>query len=225
MLKDNLKKYVISDIHGCFYTFQELLHKIGLSKDDELYLLGDFINRGPNSKLVIDNIIYLKSQGYNITTLKGNHEEMVFDSIELEGWTSGAEETLRSFNIKHLNQLDKKYIKWFSNLKSAYIDDHFIFVHAGLNFENRDPFEDTKSIFWIQDWYKSINYRWLNDRKIIHGHVPKTKIEIEVMLRNFPKTKVLNIDNGCYMKGESGFGSLCCVELNSMKLVFQKNID
>lgn len=150
---------------------------------------------------------------------------MVFDSIELEDWTSGAEETLKSFNIKHLNQLDQKYIKWFSSLKSAHIDNHFIFVHAGLNFENKNPFDDTKSIFWIEDWYKSINYKWLNDRKIIHGHVPKMKSEIGVMLKEFSKTKVLNIDNGCYMKEESGFGSLCCVELNSMKLTFQENID
>lgn len=50
------KKYAISDIHDCYLTFQEILNRIGLSKDDELYLLGDFINRGPDSKLVIDKI-------------------------------------------------------------------------------------------------------------------------------------------------------------------------
>lgn len=219
------KKYVISDIHGCAYTFKELLNRIAFSKYDELYVLGDYINRGPNSKKVIDFIIELQNQGYNIKALKGNHEEMIFDSIDIEDWTPGAKETLSSFNIQHLNQLDEKYIKWFSSLKSSYIERPFIFVHAGFNFDNENPFEDKKSALWIQDWYESINYNWLGDHSIIHGHVPKSKREIEVMLKEFANTKVLNIDNGCYLKEEPEFGSLCCIELNSLQLTFQKNID
>nr|WP_319401661.1 metallophosphoesterase family protein [uncultured Carboxylicivirga sp.] len=218
-------KYAISDIHGCALTFKELLNKISLSKNDELYLLGDFINRGSKSKQVVDYIIELQSQGYNIIALKGNHEEMVFDSIELDGWTAGAKETLKSFNIKHLNQLNPKYIKWFSNLKSLSVNNEFIFVHAGLNFEINNPIEDIRSVCWITDWYKSINYEWLKSRKIIHGHIPKKKYEIKKMLQNFPTTKVLNIDNGCYLKGEAEYGNLCCVELNKMELTFQENID
>lgn len=129
-----MKKYAISDIHGCFHTFKELLNKIGLNKSDELYLLGDYINRGSNSKEVIDFVIDLQNQNYAIKTLKGNHEEMVFDSIELEDWTNGEEETLKSFGIKHLKELAKKYINWFSNLSHFIEYDEFIFVHAGLNF-------------------------------------------------------------------------------------------
>lgn len=219
------KKYAISDIHGCAYTFKELLNRIGFSKYDELHLLGDYINRGLDSKMVIDYIIELQNQGYNVKAIKGNHEEMIFDSINLEEWTPGANETLSSFNIQHLNQLNLKYIKWFSSLKEHHVDQQNIFVHAGFNFENENPFEDKKSALWIQDWYESINYNWLGNRRIIHGHVPKKKREIEVMLNEFENTKVLNIDNGCYLKEEPGFGSLCCIELNSLQLTFQKNID
>lgn len=220
-----MKKYAISDIHGCFHTFKELLNKIGLNKTDELYLLGDYINRGSNSKEVIDFVIYLQNKDYSIKTLKGNHEEMVFDSIELEGWTNGEEETLKSFGINHLKELDKKYINWFLNLDLFIENDEFIFVHAGLNFDTSNPLENMRSTTWIRDWYNSINYDWLGNRKIIHGHTPKEKFEIEKMINEFEQQRVLNIDNGCFMKETNGYGNLCCVELNNMELTFQKNID
>ena len=51
-----MRKIVISDIHGCLNSFKALLYKIVYSKRDELYLLGDFIDRGPDSKGVIDYI-------------------------------------------------------------------------------------------------------------------------------------------------------------------------
>ena len=51
-----MNKYAISDIHGCLKTFKALLTKLDFSKQDELYLLGDYIDRGPDSKGVIDYI-------------------------------------------------------------------------------------------------------------------------------------------------------------------------
>lgn len=220
-----MKTYAISDIHGCYYTFKELLSTIGLTKDDNLYLLGDYINRGPNSKEVIDYIIELQQQGYNILALNGNHEEMVFDSIDLEDWTAGANETLLSFGIHHLKNLDAKYVRWFSNLLPFAEREGFIMVHAGLNFNNLNPLSDKKSMAWITDWYNDINSDWLGKRKIIHGHVPIERKKIEKMMDNIDLAKVMNIDNGCYLKEQSGFGSLCCVELSSLALTFQKNID
>jgi serine/threonine protein phosphatase 1 len=149
---------------------------------------------------------------------------MVFDSLELEGWTSGAKETLESFGVNHLNQLDTKYLKWFSKLKSFHQDDEFIFVHAGLNFDGYNPFEDKRSACWIQDWYESIDYDWLGKRRIIHGHVPIEKSQIEKMMDDFNKTKVLNIDNGCYLTDKKGYGSMVCVNLTNNELTLQANI-
>jgi serine/threonine protein phosphatase 1 len=220
-----MSQYAISDIHGCYFTFRELLNQIDLSKTDTLYLLGDYVNRGPNSKPLIDFIIDLQKQGYNIVALKGNHEAMIFDSIELENWTPGAEETLKSFGINHLKNLDKKYINWFSHLKYFAENDDCILVHAGFNFSIQNPFDDKESMLWIRDWHHNIDYHFLQNRKIIHGHVPTTKKAIEQMLSMFDTQKVLTIDNGCHMKGLKGFGSLCCVELESRKFLFQDNID
>ncbi|UBB89927.1 serine/threonine protein phosphatase [Candidatus Kaistella beijingensis] len=217
--------YVISDIHGLYYTFKELLNKIGFNKTDELIILGDYINRGKRSKEVVDFIMDLQSQNYFITLLKGNHEDMIFDSLELEDWTSGDPETLKSFGINHLKNLNNDYKNWFSKLKHFEEKQNTIFVHAGLNFRYDNPFEDNKSMMWIQDWYQTINYNWLSKRMIIHGHVPIEKDCIEKMSAEIDISRVLNIDNGSFLKNCKGFGNLCSFELNSRRLQFQGNID
>ena len=76
-----MSKYAISDIHGCIATFKTLLDKIKFSKEDELYLLGDYIDRGPDSKGVIDHIWYLQKSGYQVHCLRGNHENMLLQEV------------------------------------------------------------------------------------------------------------------------------------------------
>ena len=74
------KRYVISDIHGCYNTFKRLVEEvIGLTKSDWLFLLGDYIDRGPSSKDVLDYILDLKESGYSLFPLRGNHEDDLLD--------------------------------------------------------------------------------------------------------------------------------------------------
>lgn len=220
-----MRKFVISDIHGCSFTFEALLDKIELTKKDELILLGDYINRGKRSKQVVDKIMDLTKNGYKVFCLRGNHEDMLFDSIELDDWTPGEEVTLKSFGIDHLKNLNSKYLNWFKNLLPFYESENFIFVHAGLNFKNKNPFQDKQSMRWIIDWYKDIDYSWLQNKYIIHGHKIIRQDEIEKMFLNIETTRVLNIDNGCFMKNELNFGNLNCLNLTKMEIITQKNID
>ena len=71
------KKYVISDLHGQFVLLQLLLEKINFDDSDELYVLGDIMDRGPNS---IDIYYFIKSMD-NIHMIKGNHEIMMRTSL------------------------------------------------------------------------------------------------------------------------------------------------
>ena len=77
-----MKRYAISDIHGCYQTFIDLLAQLNLTKEDELYLLGDLIDRGPNSKGVIDHVMQMQEDGYKVTVLMGNHEYMFLQAID-----------------------------------------------------------------------------------------------------------------------------------------------
>ena len=69
-----MRRFAVSDIHGCHKTFRNLLDRLALTRDDELYLLGDFIDRGPGSKQVIDTVLALADDGYCVSSLMGNHE-------------------------------------------------------------------------------------------------------------------------------------------------------
>ena len=69
-------RWVIPDIHGYLNTLKSLIeNRISLTKEDTLYFLGDYIDRGPNSKGVIDYIMSLQDQDYDIHCLRGNHED------------------------------------------------------------------------------------------------------------------------------------------------------
>ncbi|MEO0876095.1 MAG: metallophosphoesterase, partial [Bacteroidota bacterium] len=66
-----MRKFAISDIHGCLKTFEALLDQIQFTTQDELYLLGDYIDRGPDSKGVIDLIWKMQADGYQVKCLRG----------------------------------------------------------------------------------------------------------------------------------------------------------
>ena len=104
--------FAISDIHGCYKPFYELIvSTISLTKSDQLILLGDYIDRGGQSKEVIDFILELKNDGFNITTLTGNHEVMLVDSYyetdALPLWLmNNGMTTLESFGIQDIREID-----------------------------------------------------------------------------------------------------------------------
>ena len=107
------KTYAISDIHGCSQTFTELLNKISFSTNDTLYLLGDYIDRGPGSIQTIDKIIQLQSSGYNIKCLRGNHEQMMLNSIhrpeESTLWEkNGGDKVLDELGIYSASQIPQR---------------------------------------------------------------------------------------------------------------------
>jgi serine/threonine protein phosphatase 1 len=228
-----MQKIAISDIHGCNDTFQRLLEKLALTAGDELYLLGDYIDRGPDSKGVLDTIFLLQQQGLAIHCLKGNHEQMMLDAMDgveddaMDHWlVNGGITTLESFLVNGKLIVEDKYLQFLSNLEFYYEVDEYILVHAGLNFKVPLPLSEEISMLWIRDWYHNLNRNWLGDRIIIHGHTPIPKEEIQNQFKNLEKLPVLNIDGGCVHKGKRrGVGYLCAFDMTDRKLYFQDNME
>jgi serine/threonine protein phosphatase 1 len=218
--------YAISDIHGCFDTFYELLiSSINLRKSDRLILLGDYIDRGEKSKEVIDFIIDLVMKGFDITPLMGNHETMLIDSYKnpemLPLWymNSGIS-TLNSFEVRDIRDIDKQYIEFLSNLRYFETSGSFIFVHAGFNDFVPDPFSDINGMIW--ESRMQYDNPVFKGKTIIHGHRPKT---IEYVKRQISeKSNVIPIDTGCVYENEHGYGNLSALELNTMSLIFVKRL-
>lgn len=216
--------FAIGDIHGCSNTFRKLLlEKIKIDKSDAIYCVGDYIDRGRDSKGVIDFILNLRAEGYQIHTLRGNHEQMLLDSItqesELNIWLkNGGTETLRSFNIRSLDELPENYLSFFQETKYYYKIKDYIIVHAGLNFDRKDIFADKDAMLWIRDF--SPVQPALKDLTLIHGHTPK---RLDHILNQ--KGNCLNIDGGCVYIKRRKMGKLVAFDLGERKYVYQDNCE
>ncbi len=235
------KHWVITDIHGCVNTLFALIeNQIKPNSTDHFYFLGDYIDRGPDSKGVIDLLISMKESGYCMSFLKGNHEDCFLKAWDWEVksvskgffkkknpyeniWMEyGGKHTLKSFGFGKLIQVPSYYIAWIKELKYYLEIEKFILVHAGLNFKKDNPLEDKDAMLWLRD-YRIVPER-INYRKIIHGHVPVSLDFIEFNIKN-NRYPFIALDNGVYMKGIPGFGNLIALELNSMEFKVQPNID
>jgi serine/threonine protein phosphatase 1 len=218
----NKRIFVIGDIHGCFDSLIELVeYKIQLQKKDKLILLGDYIDRGDKSKKVVDFIVELMENGFDIIALIGNHEAMLLDAYDNEKniskWIqSGGNETLQSFEISSLKDIESKYVKFFKALRYYYSFKDFLFVHAGFNDDVPNPFTDFYSMLW--KCKESYTNPLLADKTIIHGHNPISVSQCEE--RILAKHRVINIDTGCVYDDKEGFGRLTAYECNTQRILF-----
>ncbi|RNI25032.1 metallophosphoesterase family protein [Rufibacter latericius] len=219
-----MSRYAISDIHGCLKTFRYMVEEeLKVQPTDALYLLGDYIDRGPDSKGVIDFILELQEKGYNVTTLCGNHEDMLLDARDnsgyLDDWLiNGGVPALKSFNTDTLFGIPAKYWKFFDELKLYVELDDYLLVHAGFDFSLPDPFSDRQSMLWTRDF--EVDKKKLGNRRIVHGHTPISLNEIASTLRK-PVSPVINIDGGCVF--DSRFGYLTALNLDTLELHALKN--
>jgi serine/threonine protein phosphatase 1 len=230
------KRYVIGDIHGCVKSFRNMvMEKIRLTKDDTLFLLGDYIDRGPDSKSVLDFIMELQRESYTIRPIMGNHEYMLLKSLDEESefitWKkNGSTQTLLSFGIPEeklddpasVRQIPGAYINFLSGLSFFEETDDFYFVHAGLGKGVENPKDDLETLFWSRK--EHYNRSILKGRILIHGHTPVSKVSIQDRIFD-DEGKILNLDGGCVYPHVEGFGNLVGLDLDSFQLFFQENIE
>jgi len=218
------RTFAIGDIHGCSKTFRKLLEELRVSRQDEIYCVGDYIDRGSGSKSVIDLILELRAHGYTIHTLRGNHEQLLLDSVKGEqhfrNWMmNGGNTTLQSFYASSVNGLDPVYLDFFKNTQYFIETDTCIFVHAGLNFSLPDPFLDTQAMLWIRGF--SYDREKLHGKILIHGHTP---VPLSFILSQV-NSDVINIDAGCVYNYREGFGNLVALDVNERKIISVRNVD
>ena len=224
-----VRTFAIGDIHGCAKTAKKLLlDELKITKEDKIYFLGDYIDRGSGSKEVIDFILQLKNENYNINTLRGNHEQLFMDSdksfTDFQNWiANGGVATLESFEISRYTELDDVYKNFFNETKFYFEKDGFIFVHAGFDFSNENFLEDFDSMIWIRNM--KVDRKKIGNKIIVHGHTPTPLEKVKKNLSSVKEKSSLNIDTGCVMKDYNGLGYLTALETNTMMLYNVKNVD
>src|SRR4051794_19819274 len=109
------RSFAIPDIHGCAATFRRLVNMtLRAVAGDTLYLLGDTIDRGPDSRGVLEEIMSLRREGIAVVALRGNHEDMLLkacrDRDDFRLWMlNGGGATLQSFGVEDACEIPRLY--------------------------------------------------------------------------------------------------------------------
>ena len=219
------RQLVIPDIHGCSKTFKRLLKRINLQKSDHLFLLGDYINKGPDGAGVLDIILDLIERGFQIFPLRGNHEQMLLDSHHRANGdfsVRGLPSLTKSVGLRDGNgHIFSKYLPFIQNLPYFYeLQDYYI-VHAGFNLEHQYPLRDFETMLWTKE-FKGDLARTKN-KTVVIGHVP-TNIQF-IYQSLAQKSALIRLDNGCVYKTKWFLGYLVCLDLNAKTITPQPNIE
>ncbi|MBA4187186.1 MAG: serine/threonine protein phosphatase [Planctomycetaceae bacterium] len=138
-----MRVFAIGDIHGCLAAFDTLLDWVKPTREDVIVTLGDYVDRGPDSRGVIDRLLELREK-LNLICLRGNHEKMMLDAYrggraEKKMWLSvGGLEALASYGITagSAGSLDDVPREHWDFLETGLVDYHesnrYIFVHASV---------------------------------------------------------------------------------------------
>ncbi len=174
-------KYIaIGDIHGHIRKLDNLLQLIKpkLTPKDTLLFLGDYIDRGPASKEVIDRLLQVQKERPNTVFLKGNHEDMLLDYLSLGGKNGGSfvfnggAETLRSYGGR--NQIPYDHILFFQKLQHFFVcpEYPYIFAHAGIRPGIPLDTSAKEDLLWIREDFLSFQGKFPEGRIVVYGHTP-----------------------------------------------------
>lgn len=175
------RTFAIGDIHGCRQLLEDLFARISPDPElDSIILLGDVINRGPDSRGTVELILQLRQQYRNFIVLRGNHEQMLLDYLAGRDrgvfLGVGGRETLASYGVDSLSAgetsawLPSVHYALLADLPTSYENEHGIYVHAGLKpgvHLGRQPLE---WLLWVRDEFIQSDYDF--GKPVIFGHTP-----------------------------------------------------
>lgn len=170
--------YAIGDVHGCVGKLEPLLErciKHCAGRPMRIVFVGDYIDRGPDSRGVIDRIRKLQSEmPGEVIGLRGNHEALLIDAVKTgdEGlWhRNGGVQTLVSYGVAQASALPRDHLDWIASLRVFLDDGRRFFVHAGVNPAAALDHQSERDLVWIREPFLSSQRDY--GRLIVHGHTP-----------------------------------------------------
>ena len=206
------KKYLaIGDIHGCLQSLNALLEKCQQYNDRTFIFVGDYIDRGPDSKGVIDRLITFKDE-QDCIFLRGNHEQMLLDAYfyhKLDMWLmNGGRSTLASYGATYQEfEFPDGHLNFYESTKMYYDTPNYFFVHAGISphktiKENLESEEEIQDFLWKRSHLNAFDTPW--EKPIVFGHTPR--------FHPIRKPQMIGIDTGC-VYDKLGYGKLTAMLL------------
>jgi serine/threonine protein phosphatase 1 len=184
-----MRSYVIGDIHGCLDELRYLIEDLPIESGDRLIFLGDYIDRGPNSKGVLTYIIQLqRREDLEIICLKGNHEDMFLAYLGLSGQHgnmflyNGGYATLISYGVHSKQssldeitaQISPDHIDFLKNLRTYFVMNSLICVHAGVHPSKSLEKQTDSDLLWIRNEFIDNPHRL--PYTVLFGHTPRVSV-------------------------------------------------
>lgn len=199
----------ITDIHGEYDKLCSVLEQIELNKDDTIVFMGDYIDRGPKSKEVVEKVIDMQKY-CNCVYLMGSHEYAMLHAkydkyYDFLFWNYGGDATADSYG--GFDNIMLEHGEFFESLKFYHIQDNYLFVHAGIR--NDLPLEEQDEVDMVYIRSNFYNYKHNLPYKIIFGHTEFDEPQIQ-------EDKIC-IDTGC---GKYAYAPLTAIICENGKETF-----
>jgi serine/threonine protein phosphatase 1 len=230
---EGARVYVVGDIHGCI-DLLAMMHRMILADAEAhpagrrvVVYLGDYIDRGPDSKGVVDLLLSNPLPGFEAVHLKGNHEQTLLEflndiTIGPDWFSFGGVQTFESyglappanvFDAEELlaaqaaleARLGEAHHRFYRDLKLGHFEGDFLMVHAGLRPDTPLDLQVENDLLWIRDPFlkSEANFGVI----VVHGHTIALYPEI--------KPNRIGIDTGAFHTGR-----LTCLVLNGSEIGF-----
>ena len=214
----------VGDIHGCADELQALLDAIAPTHDDKIVFLGDYVDRGPSPRGVIEQLIALRDSARCRTVfLRGNHEDMFLAFLGERGrhgeafLFNGGRVTLASYGLAPLMRgeearakLPAAHLDFVRRLELRHLDGPFLFVHAGISPLRTLADQDEEDLLWIRDEF--IRNPHSLGQTVVFGHTPQREVLWHLPFK-------IGLDTGCVYGNK-----LSCLDFTS-KLLLQVGRD
>lgn len=214
--------FVVGDVHGCATEAELMINHLRgaekLCKQDTLCFIGDYIDRGPESRQVVDLMLELKREFPATIFLKGNHEDMLLNFLGFEGTNSfsylknGGMLTFESYGIptpdnleEVLRRMTPQHVEFFRTLDNYVLIGPYVLAHAGVH-PLKDLYkQEYEDLFWIRDEFIQNIHNF--EKTVIFGHTPYWEVMFHLPYK-------IGIDTGLVYGNK-----LTCIELNERRIL------
>lgn len=171
--------FAVGDIHGCYDKLAAMMKILPWDREngDVLLFIGDYIDRGPKSREVVEHLVNVRKKGGELVFLKGNHEKMLLDYYihqkdQMLYVANGGAETIASYVEGGIGRkafvLPEEHLEFFLSLSLYYETEDYIFVHAGLRDGVSLDAQSEEDLLWIREEFIYSAFDW--NKRIIFGH-------------------------------------------------------
>jgi serine/threonine protein phosphatase 1 len=210
--------FAIGDLHGCPDELEVLLDVLGPRAGDTVVFLGDYVDRGPAVRALVDRLLKLRDEPFTSVFLRGNHEDMLLSYLGLAGrhgdvyLENGGGMTLASYGVPAgtpgpacLPSLPDDHLEFFRSCRLQHLASPFLFVHAGIRPGVALADQSPEDLLWIREEFFSRPHAL--PYTVVFGHTPTRDARIELPYR-------IGLDTGLVYGNK-----LSCLDVEGRRLV------